>query len=287
MKKRLLVAGLSTLMTMSMTFNGFAVLDLKEIEDARNARNQDYCYSIIQDRELVIEITKEAYDKYGVPYDEYGEATVPYTDEARKKAEAEAVAKIAELTEAEFETIPRVEQTVTKVDANTTVYDDGFKVWSGVKNKEGNALQTIRIVTTTRNNGDGSYTINFKVYNTDNVLVDTSKYFITTDISGYFIDRDERTVDVSFILAGNDVSITIPGKTNTVPGVIIREKETGKQIASAYAATGNELYVYNDPVYKLPYAAREAYQKVSDESVANYNKAIEETKEQFPHFNDY
>lgn len=285
MKKRLLAIGLSVLLSMGMTFNGFAAI-FNFGDSVKDEYGNEY---ISQNHDEYVNLIKEAYGKYGVSYyiDEINEPQTYSYDELKEKAESEAWENFREYSRKEMKTIPKMKQSVTHPDSYTTSYDDGFKGWSGVKNKEGKFLQTIRIITTTKNNRDGSYTINFKVYNTDNELVDTSRYFIETVMAGYIVDKDNSQPEFGFILVGNDASITIPGKTISTPSMSIIEKETGKSVAFYYAATANELNEYNDPVYKLPYAEREAYQKTLDESVANYNKAIEETKKQYPHFKNY
>ncbi|WP_395549397.1 MULTISPECIES: hypothetical protein [unclassified Lacrimispora] len=276
MKKRFLVLGMSILMSLCMTSNGFAAI-FNMGYSVKDEHGNEY---ISQNHEEYVRLVKESYDKYGVAYyiDEISEPQAYTYNELKEKAELEAWENFREFSKKEMEVIPKMKQSVTCPDENTTVYDDGFKGWSGVRGIEGHTLQSIRIVTTTRNNRDGSYTLNFKVYNTDNELIDTNKYFISTSIPGYIVDKDKSQPEFWYYIAGNDVSITLPGKTISAPNVNVMEKEKGKSIAFYYAATANELNQYNDSVYRLPYATRAAYQKTLDESIDNYNKAIEETK---------
>lgn len=283
MKNKFLFLCMSISMSLCMTFNGFAAI-FNMGDSVKDEHGDEY---ISQNHEEHVRLVKESYDKYGVAYyiDEISEPQAYTYNELKEKAELEAWENFREYSKKEMEIIPKIKQSVTHPDENITVYDDGFKGWSGVRGIEGHTLQVIRIVTTTRNNMDGSYTMNFKVYNTDNELIDTNKYFISTSIPGYIEDKDRSQPEFWYALAGNDVSITMPGKTISAPNVNVLEKETGKSIAFYYAATANELNQYNDSVYKLPYATREEYQKKLDESMANYNKAIEETKARYPHFN--
>lgn len=243
-----MVLGISTIMALSMAFNSLAFIDFSQVEVCRENGDvyADYDYEAIR------AALKAAYDKYGVSYNpESLEPDVYDKTEATARSEAMQIAKAKAVVDSSK--VPNIPQTVTHPDANTTVYDDGYRDWEGAT-----SFYNFRVVTTQTYNGDGTATVNFKIYNTDQKLVDTNKYFIeigTGMDSIYYPGKGLEVVDGSGCsLVGNDVSVVTPGKLVTYAEICIFDKVSRKQVGITYAPVMvQNLPLVSGEVYKAAF----------------------------------